>query len=49
MRKPSREGYVYEVDASDQSFHATARCSSTTLPGCHNYSVDQTMTVQIAP
>jgi len=49
VRKPSREGYVYDVDASDQSFHATAHCTSPALPGCHNYAVDQTMTVQIAP
>jgi hypothetical protein len=48
MRKPSREGYAYEVDPSDTGFRATARCS-TALPGCHNYFVDETMTVQIAP
>ena len=49
MRKPNREGYTYDVDASDQDFHATAHCTLPALPGCHNYSVDQTMTVQIAP
>jgi hypothetical protein len=49
MRKPSREGYTYDVDVSDQSFRATARCASLSLPGCHNYFVDQTMTVQLAP
>ncbi len=49
MRKPNRKGYRYNVDASDQSFQATATCTSPPLPGCHNYSLDQTMTVQIAP
>jgi hypothetical protein len=48
LRKPSREGYTYEVDASDDSFRATAQCVST-IPGCHSYSVDQTMTVQVVP
>ena len=49
MRKPNRKGYTYDVDASDQAFRATATCTSPPLPGCHNYTVDQTMTVQIAP
>jgi len=49
MRKPNRQGYTYDVDASDQSFRATASCTTPPLPGCHNYTVDQTMTVQIAP
>jgi hypothetical protein len=49
MRKPNRKGYTYDVDASDQSFRATATCTSPRLRGCHNYSIDQTMTVQIAP
>jgi hypothetical protein len=49
MRKPSREGYAYEVDVSDQNFVAMARCTSPPLPGCHNYSVDQTLTVQVVP
>jgi hypothetical protein len=49
MRKPSREGYTYDVNASDQRFVATARCTSPTLPGCHNYAVDPTMNVQVVP
>jgi hypothetical protein len=49
MRKPNRKGYTYEVDASDQTFQATATCTSPPLPGCHNYSVGPTMTVQVAP
>ncbi len=49
MRKPNRQGYSYDVQASDQTFQATATCTSPPLPGCHNYSIDQTMTVQITP
>jgi hypothetical protein len=48
LRKPSREGYTYDVNASDTTFTATARCVST-LPGCHSYSIDPTMSVQIVP
>jgi hypothetical protein len=48
LRKPHREGYTYDVDASDQSFVATARCTSS-VPGCHSYSIDPTMNVQIVP
>jgi hypothetical protein len=49
MRKPNRQGYTFEVDASDQTFQATATCTSPPLPGCHNYSVGPTMTVQVVP
>ena len=49
MRKPSREGYTYDLDASDQTFSATATCTTPPLPGCHSYSVGPTMTVQIVP
>ncbi|HUA00925.1 MAG TPA: hypothetical protein VMB02_11395 [Candidatus Aquilonibacter sp.] len=48
LRKPSRQGYTYDVETSDDGFRATAICSST-LPGCHSYSIDQTMTVQLVP
>jgi hypothetical protein len=48
LRKPSREGYTYDVDASDTTFRATARCVST-VPGCHSYSIDPTMSVQVVP
>jgi hypothetical protein len=48
MRKPNRKGYTYDVDASDQSFVATARCTSS-VPGCHSYSVDPTMNVYLTP
>jgi hypothetical protein len=49
LRKPNREGYTYDVDASDTAFRATARCTSTPSPGCHSYSIDPTMNVQIVP
>jgi hypothetical protein len=47
MKKAVRAGYTYEVDASEDSFVATARCGS--VQGCQNYAVDQTMMVQPAP
>ena len=47
MKKDGRAGYTYEVEASDNSFRATARCSG--FRNCQNYAVDQTMTVQPAP
>jgi len=49
LRKPNREGYVYDVDASEQNFVATARCTSSAPVGCHNYSVDPTMSVHVTP
>jgi hypothetical protein len=49
MRKPNRHGYTYEVEASDQTFRATATCTSPPLPGCHSYSVGPTMTIQVVP
>lgn len=49
MGKPARPGYTFEVNASDSNFQAVARCTPPPLPGCHNYSVDQTMTVQVEP
>jgi len=49
MRKPSREGYTFDLDVTDNSFRANARCASSSLPGCHNYSIDQTMDVQVQP
>lgn len=47
MRKEGRGGYTYEVDASDDSFRAIARCDD--LQGCQSYAIDQTMSVQPAP
>jgi hypothetical protein len=47
MRKAGRAGYTYEVEASDDSFRATAQCGD--VQGCQNYAVDQNMMVQPAP
>lgn len=49
MRKDARQGYTYDVEASDDSFRAIARCTSPPVPGCQNYFVDQTMSVQPGP
>jgi hypothetical protein len=49
MRKSGRDGYTYDVDASAGSFRATAHCPAATMPGCVNYTIDQTMEVQTAP
>ena len=48
-RKPNRRGYTYEVDASDTNFRATAECTPAGATGCHSYSIDPTMNVQIVP
>jgi hypothetical protein len=45
--KKDREGYAYEVEASDDSFHATARCVAQS-PGCQSYVIDQNMAVHPA-
>lgn len=49
LRKPNRQGYTYEVDASDDNFRATAQCAPAQAAGCHSYSIDPTMNVQIIP
>lgn len=49
FRKSGRDGYTYSVDASTDSFEATAQCPADTHPGCTNYSIDQSMQVQPAP
>jgi hypothetical protein len=46
MRKPSRDGYTYEVETTADSFRVVAQCPVATAPGCTNYSVDQTMEVR---
>jgi hypothetical protein len=48
MLKPSRDGYTYDVETSDQDFRAVAHCPKATLPSCTDYSVDSTMEVQAA-
>jgi len=49
VRKSGRDGYTYDVDASADSFQAVAHCPADTQPGCTNYTIDQTMTIQAAP
>jgi hypothetical protein len=49
VRKSGRDGYTYDVDASADSFQAVAHCPTDTHPGCTNYSIDQSMTIQAAP
>lgn len=47
--KSGRGGYTYDVNASAESFQATAQCPADTHPGCTNYMIDQTMQVQATP
>jgi hypothetical protein len=49
VRKSGRDGYTYDVDASADSFQAVAHCPADNHPGCTNYTIDQTMTIQAAP
>ena len=49
MKSSGRDGYVYDVDFSAQTFRAIARCPAATQPGCQDWSVDQSMEVQSAP
>jgi len=49
LKKTGRDGYTYEAETSSDSFRIVAHCPSAAVPGCVNYSVDQTMEVQTAP
>jgi len=49
LKKTGRDGYTYEAETSSDSFRIVAHCPSATVPGCVNYSVDQTMEIQTAP
>jgi hypothetical protein len=49
MKKTARDGYTYDVETSASGFRAVAHCPAATSPGCQNYSVDQTMEVQVTP
>ena len=49
MKSGGRDGYLYDVDFSAQTFRAIAHCPTATQPGCQNWSVDQTMEVQSSP
>jgi hypothetical protein len=45
IKKSGRGGYTYGVEAAGEGFRVTARCPSS-LAGCTNYVVDQTMEVR---
>jgi len=45
MKKSGRGGYSYGVEAAGDGFRVTAQCPSS-LAGCTNYVVDQTMEVR---
>jgi hypothetical protein len=49
MRKSGRDGYTYDINASANSFQAVAHCPADVHPGCTNFSIDQTMTIQATP
>jgi hypothetical protein len=49
MRKDGRDGYTYGVETSVDGFRVTAHCPAVKFPGCSNFLVDQTMSVQAAP
>jgi hypothetical protein len=49
MKKTGRNGYTYDVETSASGFRAVAHCPAATSPGCQNYSVDQTMEVEVTP
>jgi len=45
MKKFGRDGYTYDVESSGDGFRVTAHCPSS-LAGCTNYMVDQSMEVR---
>jgi competence protein ComGC len=49
MTKSNRAGYTYDIETSSDGFHVVAHCPTATMPGCSNYTVDQTMEVRTAP
>ncbi len=49
MRKPSRDGYTYELESSVDTFRVTANCPAATSPGCLNFVIDQTMQIHPGP
>jgi hypothetical protein len=48
MPKTGRDGYTYDVEIGTDDFHVVAHCPTATMPGCMNYSIDQTMEIQTA-
>lgn len=48
-KKSGRAGYTYSAETSSGGFTVTARCDTTTTPGCSSFAVDQSMQVQQVP
>jgi hypothetical protein len=46
MKKTSRDGWVYDVQPSDNTFLVIAHCPTTTQPGCSSLEIDQTMEIR---
>jgi hypothetical protein len=46
MKKSSRDGWVYDVQPSDNTFLVIAHCPTTTHPGCTDLQIDQTMEIR---
>ena len=49
VTKSNRAGYTYDIETSSDNFRVVAHCPTATMPGCSNYSVDQTMEVRTEP
>jgi len=49
MTKSGRDGFIYDVEISQDSFRAVAHCPAAATPGCTSYSIDPTMQVQTLP
>jgi hypothetical protein len=48
MKSTSHNGYTFSVETGDQTFRAIAHCPATTIPGCTDLMIDQSMEVQAA-
>jgi hypothetical protein len=46
MKKTSRDGWVYDVQPSDNTFLVIAHCPTATQPGCTDLEIDQTMEIR---
>src|SRR5579862_8529220 len=47
--KTGRDGYSYEVQLNGDNYRVVAHCPSASKPSCSDYSVDDTMQVQLVP
>jgi hypothetical protein len=46
MKKSSRDGWIYDVQPSDNTFLVIAHCPTTTQPSCSSLEIDQTMEIR---